>query len=227
MSEKYGFVYVWYDCWRKMFYVGCHWGTEDDGYICSSDRMRKAYRRRPEDFKRRVVFRTNESRQTLLDVEDSWLKLIKEHEIGKKYYNLRVHKFGHWSAVKDLSLSVNQKLSRAHKGYHRSPSTEFKKGQRISPSTEFQKGVGSFNSGKTLEEQFGKRRASEIKNKMSKTKKGKPLNSPTKFKPGQPSWNKGLKRTFITNGYVTKALYGDDISIPEGWRNGMKSRKAA
>lgn len=227
MSEKYGFVYVWYDRWRKMFYIGSHWGTEDDGYVCSSNRMRDAYRRRPEDFKRRVVFRTNESKQTLLDVEDNWLKMIKEHEIGEKYYNLRVHKFGHWSANKDLSLTVSQKLSKANKGQRRSPSTEFKKGKRISPSTEFQKGVSSFNSGKTLEEQFGKHRASEIKNKMKEAKQGKPLNSPTKFKPGQPSWNKGLKRTYITNGSVTKALYGDDISIPEGWRNGMKSRKTA
>lgn len=111
MSEKYGFVYIWYDRWRKMFYIGCHWGKEDDGYICSSNRMRDAYRRRPDDFKRRVVFRTNESREVLLDVEDKWLKLIKEKEIGKKYYNIRVHKFGHWSANKDLSLSVGAKIS--------------------------------------------------------------------------------------------------------------------
>ena len=43
--EKYGFVYIWYDKKRKMYYIGSHWGTDDDGYICSSNRMRDAYRR--------------------------------------------------------------------------------------------------------------------------------------------------------------------------------------
>ena len=47
MQEKYGFIYIWYDNFRKMYYIGRHWGTEDDGYICSSNRMRDAYRRRP------------------------------------------------------------------------------------------------------------------------------------------------------------------------------------
>ena len=32
--EKYGFVYLWYDRKRKMFYIGSHWTTETDGYIC-------------------------------------------------------------------------------------------------------------------------------------------------------------------------------------------------
>ena len=87
MNEKYGFVYVWYDRWRKMFYVGSHWGTEDDGYICSSNRMRDAYRRRPNDFKRRVIARVDD-RLELLDEEFKWLDLISEKELGKKYYNL-------------------------------------------------------------------------------------------------------------------------------------------
>ena len=67
--EKYGFVYIWRDKKRKMYYIGSHWGTEDDGYICSSDRMRKAYRRRPDDFKRRVISRIDTNREELLDEE--------------------------------------------------------------------------------------------------------------------------------------------------------------
>ena len=53
--EKYGFVYIWRDRKHKMFYIGCHWGTEDDGYVCSSNRMRNAYNRRPNDFKRKII----------------------------------------------------------------------------------------------------------------------------------------------------------------------------
>lgn len=26
--EKYGFVYIWYDRKRKMYYIGSHYGTE-------------------------------------------------------------------------------------------------------------------------------------------------------------------------------------------------------
>ena len=55
--EKYGFVYIWRDRKHKRYYVGSHWGTETDQYICSSSWMKNAYKRRPQDFKRRVVAR--------------------------------------------------------------------------------------------------------------------------------------------------------------------------
>lgn len=45
--NKYGFVYLWYDTYRKMYYIGSHWGTESDGYVCSSRRMKFAYKKRP------------------------------------------------------------------------------------------------------------------------------------------------------------------------------------
>lgn len=64
--DKYGFVYVWYDRKNKMFYVGCHWGLDTDSYVCSSERMGSAYRRRPQDFKRRIVARFYTNRTDLL-----------------------------------------------------------------------------------------------------------------------------------------------------------------
>ena len=93
-----GFVYVWRDRKNKMYYVGCHWGSESDSYVCSSERMRSAYRRRPQDFKRRVVARIDTNRQDLLIEEHKWLSQIKDAELGKKFYNLNKHHFGHWSA---------------------------------------------------------------------------------------------------------------------------------
>lgn len=30
-EEKYGFVYIWRDRKYNRYYIGCHWGREDDG----------------------------------------------------------------------------------------------------------------------------------------------------------------------------------------------------
>jgi hypothetical protein len=94
-----------------MYYVGCHWGTENDGYICSSDRMRDAYRRRPDDFKRRIIEMIND-KSLLYDVEYKWLSLISEEDLGKKYYNLRKHKWGHWTTDLNSSLTIREKISK-------------------------------------------------------------------------------------------------------------------
>lgn len=107
--KKYGFIYIWYDRKRKMFYLGSHWGTENDGYICSSNRMRDAYRRRPNDFKRKII-QKNISRDILSNEEHKWLQMIPDVELGKKYYNLRKHKWGHWSTDISLNLSVQEKI---------------------------------------------------------------------------------------------------------------------
>lgn len=108
--KKYGFVYIWFDAWRKMFYLGCHWGTEDDGYICSSNRMRDAYRRRPQDFKRRIIVRVYTNRQDLLQEEYRWLQMIPDDQLGSRYYNLRKHLWSHWAIDKDKHKSISEKI---------------------------------------------------------------------------------------------------------------------
>ena len=112
--EEYGFVYVWHDRKHKRFYVGCRWGSEDDGYVCSSVWMTKAYRRRPQDFKRRIVAKVYTDRKDLLREEHRWLQMIKPEELGKRYYNLRNHHFGHWTADEDKRLTVGEKISQSH-----------------------------------------------------------------------------------------------------------------
>jgi hypothetical protein len=113
---KYGFVYIWYDRKHKRYYIGSHWGREDDGYICSSRWMRKAYRRRPQDFKRRIISRVIKGRGDLLQEEYKWLQLISDNEIGKKYYNLTKHLNGHWVTDEEKRLTISEKLSKANKG---------------------------------------------------------------------------------------------------------------
>lgn len=108
---KTGLIYIWYDKKHKRFYLGCHWGKEDDGYICSSRWMRKAYRRRPQDFKRRIIQRGIE-KKLLRDVEHQWLQLIPKEELGKKYYNLRTHNWG----CNEYSEESRLKISKALRG---------------------------------------------------------------------------------------------------------------
>lgn len=110
MNEKYGFVYLWRDRKHKRYYIGSHWGTENDGYVCSSQWMRRAYLRRPEDFRRHILFRCN-NKPDLLQEEYRWLMFTKPEEIrGPRYYNLSRGKIGHWSA-QDYEKGVKKRIS--------------------------------------------------------------------------------------------------------------------
>jgi hypothetical protein len=85
-----GFVYLWYDKDKKMFYLGSHGGLEGDGYICSSKNMLKEYRKRPNSFKRRIIERCYNN--NLLETEQKWLNLIKSEELLYNkgiYYNIK------------------------------------------------------------------------------------------------------------------------------------------
>lgn len=87
-SEVYGFIYLWRDRKRRMYYLGSHVGREDDGYICSSRWMLNAFKKRPEDFRRRIIQRIiKRSLKDLRAAELYWLKMIKLEELGARYYN--------------------------------------------------------------------------------------------------------------------------------------------
>jgi hypothetical protein len=111
---KHGFVYIWFDRKRRMFYIGSHWGTEGDGYVCSSDRLRKAYRRRPEDFRRRILSRVHTNRLDLLDQEQRWLDLVGDKK--GRYYNLYYSTRDPWWSKEDASLTVREKISKTLTG---------------------------------------------------------------------------------------------------------------
>jgi hypothetical protein len=109
--DKYGFVYIWYDRKHKRFYIGCHWGIENDDYVCSSAWMMQAYKKRPQDFKRRILSTGISCRKDLLEEEYRWLSMIKSEELKVRYYNLRVHRYGHYSTDTTKATSVNKKIS--------------------------------------------------------------------------------------------------------------------
>jgi hypothetical protein len=126
-----GFIYVWYDKKHHRYYVGSHWGTDDDGYICSSDNMKHNYRNRPYDFKRRIVKYIQTNRQDLLDEEQRWLNMIKPNEFGFRYYNISSSVKGpYWWMNEKTKQEVIAKVSASRKGQ---PSNW--KGKTASPET--------------------------------------------------------------------------------------------
>lgn len=109
--EKYGFVYIWYDRKHKRYYVGSHWGTETDGYVCSSPWMKQAYKHRPYDFKRRIIKRVYNNRKELIEEEFRYLSMIKNDEIKIRYYNLNIKSTGHWSTYPETAKTISEKIS--------------------------------------------------------------------------------------------------------------------
>lgn len=89
-----GFVYIWFDTQRKMFYVGSHNGSVNDGYICSSRQMRKAYNVRPNTFKRKILEYNLSDKSITLILEQKWLNMIRYDELcynkKAKYYNIKL-----------------------------------------------------------------------------------------------------------------------------------------
>jgi hypothetical protein len=156
-ENKYGFVYIWYDGKRKMYYIGSHWGTENDGYICSSNRMRDAYRRRPKDFKRRIL-KVVSDRTKLLETEYEYLSMIEENELGKKYYNLTNHKNGHWSSYPEKVKTLSEKISHKTKEAMVKPEVRQK----------YEKGLQKRDNKSSNPEVIEKRRQSMIKTMAKK-----------------------------------------------------------
>jgi hypothetical protein len=180
-----GFVYIWFDRKHKRYYVGSHWGLENDGYVCSSSWMKQAYNHRPQDFKRKILSRIDTTRKDLFIEEERFLQMIKPEEIKKKrYYNLKRDTSWHWSGNEQKRLTVGQKISaspnraanigRANKGKIRSE--EFKEKIRRANL-----GKKSPNIGETLrklwqnpeyrqmqvDKKIGKKASQETKEKMS------------------------------------------------------------
>ena len=168
---KYGFVYIWYDRKHKRYYVGAHWGSEDDGYVCSSPWMNRAYKIRSQDFKRRILARIYTNKQDMFDEESRWQNYIKDEELKIKYYNIRRHGDRHWSVDKNKSLSVSQKISKANKG---KPSPN--KGKTLSEETKkkvsegTKRGMASLDKSYRLNEEY---RAKISKNCKRLQKEGK------------------------------------------------------
>lgn len=126
-----GFVYIWRDKKHNRYYVGSHWGSDDDGYVCSSSWMKRAYRLRPTDFRRRILSRISTNRHDLLNEEQRWFDYIRPEEIKVRYYNLRLVAKTVWHTDDHSRLSVGQKISKSKTGKNTGP-RPLEVGQKIS-----------------------------------------------------------------------------------------------
>ena len=244
--EKYGFVYIWFDRKHKRYYVGCHWGKTEDSYICSSNWMRDAYRRRPKDFKRRILKNNIINLKEMFVEEAKFLALIKSKELGKKYYNLHNVNKNHWTTNEQSKLTVGQKISaspmrkqrisESNKG--RIVSEETKEKNRQANKKQFedptqielrkQKSKELWSNPEYLEKHrksrskpgfykgFNKSHSEETKRMISENKKGKSVHSP-EYK---SQVSKHFSNTiWVTNGLINRRINSLE-AIPEGYRRG-------
>ena len=112
------FLYIWHDKRRRMFYVGIHDGDIADGYVSSSRWFNGEHQYRPYDFKRKII-KTFNDRESARKEEVRLLRMIKESEFGKKYYNLKNGRPTGTPASnkgKPMSHEQRQKLSLAKLG---------------------------------------------------------------------------------------------------------------
>ena len=150
-EEKYGFVYIWRDRKKHRYYVGSHWGREDDGYICSSNWMYNTYKRRPEDFKRRIISRIYTTREDLLIEEQRWINMMKPSELAAfnsstkkretvRYYNFNISVKKAWYYNDESRSLIGKKISAA------------KTGKSVPCTTEKAAAISAAKKGKSLTE---------------------------------------------------------------------------
>lgn len=203
MSDKFGFVYIWRDRKHKRYYVGCHWGNIDDGYICSSRWMRKSYRRRPKDFKRRILS-VHKTREEMRNEENRILSMISSIELGKKYYNIYNHGFNHWSTDEIKRHIISEKISKATKGGKHSKKREYTSEglERVRNNTREIQKLRVYHE--TSEETKEKQRARRIVYFQSG---GEKTNSGS-FTKGQKAWNEGRKSSDETKAKLSESKRG-------------------
>lgn len=235
-KEKYGFIYLWYDRKHKRFYLGRHWGTETDGYICSSNKMRDAYSRRPNDFKRRIVSRIYSAKEDLVIEEQRWLDMISSKELNEKYYNKTksattpsTKGYNHTEETREKIRKGNigkkhteetkEKLREANrKQFEDQEQREMRRQKSLElwSNPEYRKTNTENKKGKKQsEEQIKKRIQSNIERWMTQPKKGVPRTEAQRKRQSEISRN----MIWINNGFINKRI-SSQIEIPDGFIKG-------
>lgn len=234
-----GFVYIWRDKKHNRYYIGSHWGSEDDGYICSSQWMNRSIKRRPSDFRRRILSRISTTRLDLLKEEQKWLEKIKPEEIKIRYYNLMLRAPNHWYHNEQSRLTVGEKISKSKKGTN-TGKRDASIGKKISDtkkrkcaerkeltghafSEEHRKSMSLAQIGKEQSKKSNDKRSSTLKSKYESgelKKIGAPLKEETKDRISQALV--GIKRSSETKSkmssaqsktYVVKFTDGNEVII--------------
>ena len=219
--DKYGFVYIWRDKKHKRFYIGCHWGREDDGYICSSNWMLQAYNIRPLDFKRHILKTNISSRPLLYEEELKWLQMIKPEEIkplnnNPRYYNLRITNNENWLKYPEYIKTIGQKISAKKKGVSNGPCSEETKEKIRQATTGIKKTYTEESYQRLKETHTGRKHTDEWKTETSKRLK--------------EQWNSGIRKgrefqTEESNRKRSESLKGRQTIIPTAESRKKQSEK--
>jgi len=98
--DYFGFVYQWFDRKRRMWYIGSHHGVVNDGYVCSNQRMQRAYKQRPDDFTRTILeYNTVDDCKLTLQLEQKYLDQVNNIKDDPRYYNKKNEAQGGWSFI--------------------------------------------------------------------------------------------------------------------------------
>ena len=103
MTTYTGYVYLWFDVKAKLYYIGGHYGQVNDSYICSNTMMKRAYKKRPDTFRLKILEYTYSDTKALREAEQRWLNMIKDEELywtpniysgTVRYYNKKKNSAG-------------------------------------------------------------------------------------------------------------------------------------
>ena len=151
---KTGFIYMWFDRDRKMYYIGSRIGSPEDSYVTSSHWLAGEIKYRPSSFRRRILAK-DIPLDKLRKLEYSLICKIKPEWFGTRYYNVRGgRKKGTPASNKGKPMSIEQR-------------------KKLS---DIKRGIAPYNKGKSgLPSSRGAENGKKSAHKVSQTIKGRKL----------------------------------------------------
>lgn len=207
VQKPTGFVYIWYDTIRKMYCIGSHLGDLNDGYITSTGIMNKAFNKRPETFKRKILeYYYGECQKELFNIEQYYLNMIKDEELFLKeniksgsvrYYNIKKNASG-------LSGKVASKIKKSWWDSDKSDNWRKELSNKMKINNPVKKGNIPWNKGKKAPQI-----SESLKGKSFMTDEGrKKLSQRNKDLWGQGVYNNRPKPSKETKKKISDSLKG-------------------
>ncbi len=88
------FIYIWYDFYKDKFYLGSHYGSEEDGYLFGGIDIKTEYKKRPNDFTRDIIsYHLVNEYYEIREIEKSYL-IKYDVENNEYFYNRTNESYG-------------------------------------------------------------------------------------------------------------------------------------